>query len=137
MPVTFTNPRTSATYTWPANPVSEQAAAKERSIERTSNTGNVGAVKQQGDDGPIILGWQVNVLSTAAETVLWQWYMLCKTQTIYLTDWQGEQVEGQITSLSRERQVSPLNAGPWAVYALQFEVYAFRSGVLAAAGVTP
>ena len=53
--VVFTDPRTSSTYTWPSNPTTEGALDKARQIERTSNTGNVGATKQQGDDGPLIL----------------------------------------------------------------------------------
>jgi hypothetical protein len=135
--LTFTNPATSATYAWPANPNAEQAAVKARTIERTSNTGNVGAAKQQGDDGSLIFDYSVNVLSSAMETQLWEWYVLCRTQTVYVTDWLGEQYEGQIIALSRQRQTAQVNGNPWAVYDLQFEVWAFRSGPLYTAGVNP
>jgi hypothetical protein len=136
--VIFTDPRTSSTYTWPRNPSSENAATKTRNIERTSNTGNVGATKQQGDDGPLILDFTINVLTTAMEVALWQWYNLSKLQTIYLTDWDGEEWEGQIIELSRQRLAQPV-AGriDYMVYDFQFEVYRLISGPLATAGVTP
>lgn len=135
--VTFTDPQTSDTYQWPRNPSSEATAQKERQIERTSNTANVGATKQQGDDGPIILDWTINVLTTAMEIELWEWYMLSKLQTIYLTDWDGEEYEGQIIQLYRQRVPAGGDRGEYAVYNFQFEVYRFISGVLATAGVTP
>ena len=136
--VTFTDPRTSATYSWPKNPASENAFGKTINIERTSNTGNVGATKQQGDDGPVILDWTINVLTTAMETELWQWYVLSKKQTIYVTDWDGEEWEGQIIALTRQRIAEPI-AGriDYMVYDFQFEVYNLISGPLATAGVTP
>ena len=133
--VVFTNPVTAGTYTWEVNPTadSEQPLTKQRVIERTSNTGNVGTVKQQGDDGPLIFDWQIDVRSSGMETALWQWYVLCKTQTIYVTDWDGEEYEGQIIMLSRARKTG---SPEYAVYQLQFEVYRLLSGVLATAGVT-
>lgn len=133
--VIFTNPLTAATYTWPVNPAadSEQPLSKVRQIERTSNTGTVGAVKQQGDDGPLILDWQINVQTSAMETALWQWYVLCRTQTIYVTDWDGEQYEGQIIDLSRARKVASTQ---YAVYQIQFEIWRCISGILFTAGVT-
>ena len=135
--VTFTDPRTSATYSFPRNPNTESAAAKTRNIERTSNTGNVGATKQQGDDGSLVLDVSAQVTAGAQETTLWQWYALCRSQTIYLTDWAGSQYEGQIISLSRTWQLGPLNGSQWAVYELQFEVWRFISGPQATAGVNP
>jgi len=135
--VTFTDPRVGTVYTWAANPTTENAVNKNRQIERTSTTGNVGAVKQQGDDEPYILDWGLNVFGTAQEVALWQWYMLSRTQTIYLTDWQGEKYEGQIITVTRTRMAAPANGQPWSVYQIQFEVYKFLSGVLATAGVIP
>ena len=140
--VTFTDPRTANTYAWPANPNIENTASKARIIERTSNTGNVGSMKQQGDDGPLILDWQIIVQSVTMETALWQWYTLSKLQTIYVADWDLEQWEGQIIMLSRQRVASgSIPAGgvtsEYATYQMQFEVYRCISGVLATAGVTP
>jgi hypothetical protein len=140
---TFTNPANGNTYVWPVNPHSEATAQRLRQIERTSNTGNVGATKQQGDDGPHILDFEVNVRSTptsttaAMETALWQWYVLARKQTIYFTDWTGDKYEGQIIAMQRQRQLGPVNGSGWAVYQVLFEVYAFLAGPLADAGVTP
>jgi hypothetical protein len=142
--VLFTNPKTGATYIWPINPGYDgvtQAAQKQRQIERTSNTANVGATKQQGDDGPYIIHWEPLIFHAAHETALWQWYAICKLQTIYLTDWNGEECEGQIITLSRQ-QIGALG-GPgdtnsrlfYCKYVFEFEVYRFISGVLANAGV--
>lgn len=130
----FTNPQTGDTYTWPVNPDenTEQALAKVRQIDRTSNTANVGAVRQQGDDGSLTLDWSVTVDSDEMELALWQWYVLCKSQTIYVTDWNGEKYEGQIIMLSRTRQNT---FPPSAVYEIQFEIYTLLSGVLRTAGV--
>ena len=134
--VVFTDPRTASAYTWEVNPSADYEAplVKPRTIERTSNTGNVGLVKQQGDDGPLVLDWHVIVQSSAMELALWQWYVLCKHQTIYVTDWDGEQSEGQIVWMGRERKTGNPE---YALYQVQIEIYRLISGVLATAGVTP
>lgn len=135
--LTFTDPRTSSTYSLPTNPNTENAVGKTRNIERTSNTGNVGATKQQGDDGSMVIDVSAQVVAGAEETALWQWYALCRSQTVYLTDWAGSQYEGQIISLMRQWQLGPRNGAQWAVYDLQFEVWRFISGPQASAGVNP
>lgn len=141
--VTFTNPADGTTYVWPHNPPPDsiQPAQKQRQIDRTSNTGNVGAVKQQGDDGAFIIHWEPVIYVEAHETALWTWYQLCGRQSIYLTDFNGEQFEGQIITLSRQ-QIGVL-AGPgdimergfYCKYVFEFEVWRFISGPLASAGV--
>lgn len=143
--VTFYDPRTTTTYVWPDNPPfdGEQPSTKERQIDRTSNTANVGSVKQQGDDGPYLIDWKVNVFSAAHESAMWAWWQKCKSQTIWLTDAGGEVYEGQIIFLSRQRQ--GVIAGPkdstdrrfYVVYEFKFEVYRFVSGLMHDAGVTP
>jgi hypothetical protein len=144
--VTFTNPANGQTYVWPNNPNPDaitQPAQKQRQIDRTSNTGNVGATKQQGDDGPYIIHWEPLVFTAAHEQALWTWWQLCKSQTIYLTDFNGEEFEGQIITLGRQ-QIGALG-GPgdtnerlfYVKYVFEFEVYRFVSGLMAAAGVTP
>lgn len=125
--VTFTDPRTGATYQWERNPSAdtEQPVSKTRTIERTSTTGNVGAVKQQGDDGPLILDWQIIVLTDAMWQELKAFYVLCDTQTIYVTDWDGDEYEGQIILLSKARKVGN---PPYRVCQVQFEIYRVLSG---------
>lgn len=143
--VVFTDPKTNTTYTWANNPPWDgiQPQTKQRQIERTSNTGNVGVTKQQGDDGSYILDWKVHVFTEAHHEAMWAWYAKCKLQTIYLTDWLGNEYEGQIVMLN-EQEVGALagpgdtreNVGYW-VMEMQFEVYRFISGTMAIAGVTP
>lgn len=144
--VTFTNPATGDTYQWRLNPGPDsitQPATKQRTIDRTSNTANVGATKQQGDDGPLVIHWEPLVFHESQELALWEWYMLCKEQSIYLTDFDGDVYEGQIITLGRQ-QIGAL-AGPgdtkergfYCKYVFEFEVWGFVSGLLAAAGVTP
>jgi hypothetical protein len=143
--VVFTNPKDGSTYTWNINPgyTGIQPQTKTRQIQRTSNTGNVGTTKQQGDDGPYILDWQVEVFHQAQQVAMWHWYTLCKYQTIYVTDWEGNQYEGQITSM-KDQWVGVL-AGPgdatarrgYSQMEMTFEVYRFISGYMVSAGVTP
>lgn len=143
--VTFTNPANGQTYVWPHNPPPDgiQPAQKQRQIDRASNTGNVGATKQQGDDGPFIIHWEPVVFTAAHEQALWTWWQLCKSQTIYLTDFDGEEFEGQIITLSRQQIGAMKGPGDvndrmfYAKYVFEFEVYRFVSGLMAAAGVTP
>jgi len=142
---TFTDPLDGSSYVWPYNPGfdAEQTAGKARSIERTSNSGNVGATKQQGDDGPYIIHWTFRVFTAAHELALWTWFVKCKSRTIYLADFEGAQYEGQIIELSRKR-VGVLGGpgdtpqrGFYSEYDFRFEVWALRSGLLHDAGVTP
>jgi hypothetical protein len=145
--VTFTDPNTGETYQWPFNPdyaaLSVQYMQKQRQIDRTSNTGNVGAVKQQGDDGPFIVHWEPLVYTEAHEQALWTWWEKCKKQTIHLTDVDGEVYEGQITTLGRQQIGAMMGPGDttergfYCKYVFEFEVYSFVSGLMAAAGVSP
>lgn len=142
---TFTDPITAATYVWPINPPPDGVSAqqKQRVIDRTSNTGNVGTVKQQGDDGAYIIHWEPKVFLASHEQALWEWFVKSKKQTIYLTDFNNEQYEGQIITLARQ-QIGAMG-GPgdipqrlfYCKYVFEFEVYRFISGVMADAGVTP
>lgn len=146
--VSFQDPLTGNRYDWPVNPSwdAESKAGtgyqqKARQIERTSNTGNNGATRQQGDDGPYILHWEFPCFTGAHEKALFQWYALCDTQSIYLNDLDGEQYEGQIITLGRMR--SGVSAGPgdittrgfYSQMLMEFEVYHFLTGLLKDSGL--
>jgi hypothetical protein len=146
--VTFTNPANGDTYEFATNPEwdaeTQQGTGyqeKVRQIERTSNTGNIGATRQQGDDGAFILNWQFAIYSAAQEQAMWSWYELSGKQSIYLTDFDGEEYEGQLTTVGRMRQGAAggpqdtNSRGFYAIYVVQFEVWVFRSGMIATAGV--
>lgn len=142
--VTFQNPKTGATYVWGINPGYDAVttpAQKQRQIERTSNTANVGATRQQGDDGPYIIHWEFSVFTEAMEEALWEWYALSKLQSIYMTDFRGDQYEGQIITLGSS-EIGVLSGpgdatvrGFYDKYVFEFEVWRFMSGRLAVAGV--
>lgn len=142
----FTNPANGDTYVWPWNPGftdETQYYGKQRQIDRESNTGNVGETKQQGDDGPFIIHIEPHVYSEAFEIALWQWWQLCKSQTIRFTDVGGDVYEGQIVTLQKQRYGAlgglpgDVNSrGFFVQYTFEFEVYSFVSGIMATAGVT-
>lgn len=142
--VTFTNPADASSYVWAVNPgfdAETTPAGKQIAIERTSNTGSVGATKQQGDDGPYILHWEFNVYHASHELAMFVWYALSRKQTIYLTDFNGEQYEGQIITCQRQRigaMTGPGDTGARGYYlkfVFEFEVWLFLTGVMADAGV--
>jgi hypothetical protein len=148
--VMLINPANAQSYTFDVNPGFDAETQggvsymqKKRNIEYTSNTGNIGLTRQQGADGNYLLHWQFNVFSAAQEQALWKYYMLSKTQSIILEDFNGEIYEGQIVTLARQR--AGVLAGPrdatarkfYAQYTFEFDVWAFISGLLASAGVTP
>lgn len=146
--VKFVNPATGEQYVWPNNPdwdAETKAGSgyqqKQRQIERTSNTGNVGATKQQGDDGPFILHWEFTVYSAAHAAALWKWYALCDSQSIYLYDFDAEQYEGQIITCARARAGAAGGPGDiqsrgfYEQFVFEFEVWRFISGMLKTSGV--
>src|SRR3954454_3299927 len=99
----FTNPATMATYDWPVNHSEEEPTGKTRNISRAANTGNVGAVRQQGDDGATVLTYTGTINTRAQLQQFWAWYELSKAQTIYFTDYDGQEYEVQITAFTPKR----------------------------------
>lgn len=138
----FTNPANNAIYDWPLNHSSEETSGKARNITTTAPTGGVGLVRQQGDDGPYQLKWVGRILRRSQLAAMWEWYQLCRTQTIHLTDFDGQKYEGQITDFQprRIRAERPGSADPqthvWE-YTFTFDVYRFIDGDMFDEGVTP
>ncbi len=142
--VRFTDPRTGVFYDWATNPGWDQVttpAGKQRSVTRTSNTSNLGVTRQQGDDGPVILHWEPFVYTEAQEVQLWFWYDLSTRQTIYLSDWNGEESEGQVVTCQRKWLGALSGPGDtrarvgYAQYTFEWEVYRWLSGVQYNAGL--
>lgn len=139
----FVNPANGGAYDWLVNHSDEGETGKTRNITRTANTGVVGLVKQQGDDGPYILKLSGTILHRSQLQQMWAWYALCRTQTIYFYDFDGQGFEVQITSFMPTRHRTLRNprdpSAPlhyW-TYNIEMEVYRFLNGDLVAAGVTP
>jgi hypothetical protein len=138
----FTNPANGDFYDWAINHDEEEANGKTRTISRTAPTGNVGLVKQQGDDGPFLLKLSGKITSRSQFSAFWAWYALCRTQTIVFKDFDAQEYEVQITSFLPQRHRTLMRAGKnpgnyyW-TYSMEMEVYRFVSGDMAASGVTP
>lgn len=138
----FVNPATGASYEWHLNHDEEDPTTKTRAITRTANTGVIGAVRQQGDDGPLIVKYHGTALQRAQIQQFWAWYNLSKLQTIYFYDFDGQGFEVQITELSvtRKRKLSYTGRDPsipfhFYTYDITMEVYAVLAGDMA--GVAP
>lgn len=138
----FTNPANNASYDWPQNHDSEETTGKVRNITRSAPTGLTGAVKQQGDDGPLVLKLSGVITRRSQFQQMWAWYALCRTQTIYFTDFDGQMYEVQIVGFEPQRVRNMYRAGfdppdyHWR-YSISMEVHRFLAGDLAAVGVTP
>jgi hypothetical protein len=132
----FTNPATGAFYDWDINhdPEGEELAGKTRQITRTPNTSGGGVVLQQGEDGSYVIKL----------SAMWAWYRLCRTQTIYFRDFDGQDFEVVISSFQSKRKgkLGPSGRDPsvpyhfWE-YTIEMTVVKFRSGDLATVGVLP
>lgn len=134
MPQTFTDPLTGATYQWHNNHETEDPSGKTRQISGSANTGLTGRVRQQGDDGPMVLTLHGRIRTRDQSRQFWHWYNLCRTQTIYFTDFDGQEYEVQITSYLPERVRQASNVADPSMthhniqYTLTMEVYAFLAG---------
>jgi hypothetical protein len=138
----FRDPATGDTYDWKVNHSEEDEQGKTRNITHSANTGLTGLVRQQGDDGPMVLKYTGVILDRSQYIEFWRWYDLCRTQTIYFYDPEGQGYEVQITVFTpqRVRNLSRPFRDPanyhWR-YRIEMEVYRFLSGDLRTAGVTP
>jgi hypothetical protein len=139
----FINPETEEVYAWHVNhkPDGDKGTEKKRAIETTANTGNVGLVRQQSADEPLVLKREGTIITRDQEVEMWKWFELCKTQTIYFLEFNGDAYEVQITKFNPQRKGTggPTRSGErfYSEYELEMEVYAILTGVLAEAGITP
>lgn len=140
----FTNPNTGDAYTWPINYSEMQAFGKERSYEATASTGNVGLIRQQGADQPMTIELAGTILTEAHYQAFWLWWTLCRSQTIYFTDVDGDQYEVQITKFNPTKLRAASNPRGGATnptwywhYEMAMTVFTFRSGILHDSGVVP
>jgi hypothetical protein len=136
----FTNPSNGAFYDWQRNhdPRGEDELGKTRNIEHTAPTGNVGLVKQQGDDGPLVLRLSGTIVHRNQYQQFWQWYNLCRTQTIYFKDFDGQEYEVLITAFRPKRQgkLTSISPDPGMTqhrytYTLEMEIVRVIAGDLA------
>lgn len=138
----FVNPGTGTTYLWPSGHSEEEPTGKLRSITRTANTGLVGAVRQQGEDGAVVLKYTGTINTRAQVQQFWVWYNLCRNQTIFFYDYDDQGYEVQITELQirRKRKLSYSGRDPsiphhYYEYNITMEVFTVLQGDMM--GVAP
>jgi hypothetical protein len=139
---TFTDPATGDHYDWQVNHDTEEAVSKARAITRTATTNNVGSVRQQGADGPLVLKFSGTILHRSQLREMWRWYELCRMQTIYFTDFDGQSYEVQISEFSPLRKRTLRNPrdpslNHYWTYTITMDVFRPIDGDLADMGVTP
>lgn len=120
------DPATGYGYNFDVNHQTEQAFGKQRNIERTARTGFVGMVRQQGDDGPLLIQLKGEYFKRDQHRNLWHFYNLCKTQTVYWQDFAGDQYEVQITHFLPVRTMTAKNmrddTAPYHYYTYDMEL---------------
>lgn len=138
----FINPATAVEYAWAVNHREEDDGGQERSIERGAPTGAVGLVRQQGDESPLTFRYKGTILTEAQLETMIDWYVLCRTQTIYFRDFAGDEYEVVITGFKPRRiavvqnKRDLVNAPLWKwEYEIAMEVLTVRSGPWV--GITP
>lgn len=123
------------TYNWPINHREESEFGKTRNVEHGGNTGDVGFVRQQSDDSPLILRFSGTILVKAQLTEMLAWFEMCKTQTIYFKDFAADEYEVIITKFMPKREYTvrnprdAANAPNWYWrYEIEMDVVTVRDG---------
>lgn len=131
----FTNPDTNYTYDWLINFSEEDEFGKSRNIEHGASTSDLGFVRQQSDDGPLIIRVRGTILTLAQFTEFKEWFALCRTQTINFRDFADDEYEVIITKFMPTRQRTIHNPRDFAnipyhywKYELEMEVIRVISG---------
>jgi hypothetical protein len=101
-------------YSWPINHSEEQEVGKSRNVEHGANTANTGFVRQQSDESPLTLRFSGIILEKAQIQEMIAWWQLCETQTIYLTDFAGDEYEVIVTRFVPTRHKTVRNPRDYA-----------------------
>lgn len=141
----FENPANGQVYDWQVNHSEEEEFGRSRAITRAATTSGVGMVRQQGEDGPLVLKLRGKILHRAQYQEMWRWFQLSRTQTIWFLDFDANRYEVQITAFTPKRVRKLANHGrdaantPWHYweYGMEMEVINVLWGDLVVAGVTP
>ena len=80
-------------YEWPVNPSEEDEFGMQRNIEHGGLTGDTGFVRQQSEDGPLLLRATGVIFHASMHADLIEWFALSKNQTIDLIDHVGDRYE--------------------------------------------
>lgn len=127
----FTDPASvRAPYSWAINHSEEEEFGKERTITHGANTGGTGLIKQQSDDSPLVWQFSGTILSEAQVTEMIAWWQLTESQTIYFTDYAGDEYEVIITSFKPTRHRTIRNPRDFANAPLWYWKYEIKMEVI-------
>jgi hypothetical protein len=101
-PNEFINPKTADKYAWPVNHSEESETSLSRSVSHGAKSGN-GLVLQQADDQPLTFKYTGTIFHKAQVEEMRDWYLLCRSQTIYFKDFAGDEYEVIITAFKPTR----------------------------------
>lgn len=105
----FVNPSNGDEYLWPVNHFTEEGAGVQRTVTKGANTASTGLVRQQADDQPFTFQLGGTIFSPAQLEAFKEWYILCKTQTIYFYKFDGDKYEVTITDFKPSQKYTVKN----------------------------
>lgn len=85
-------------YQWPLNYDEEGEFGRRRNYDRSASTSGVGVVRQQGDDGPIVITISGVILQADQHTYFCAFMKTGKLRTLIFTDFEGFQYEVLMTA---------------------------------------
>lgn len=122
-------------YEMSVNPSEEEEFGKRRNVEHGANTANTGFVRQQSDDGPLMLKHSGVILHSDQHATMIEWFALSKDQTIDVIDHVGDRYEVIWTSFLPKRKRTIRNPRDFAnapyhywEYESEMEVITVKSG---------
>lgn len=141
----FEDPKTGDTYTWQRNHTAEEDMGRTRGVSHAATTSGTGMVRQQGEDGPLVLKWQGIIEYRAQYQEMWKWFELSRSQTIVVQDYDANRYEVIVTSFMPKRVRKMSFHGrdkantPWHYweYTIEMEIVKPLWGDLVVAGVDP
>lgn len=98
-----------ADYNWAINYLTESPMGRKRSESVTAPTNNTGVVRQQGTEAPINRQLSGTILTEAQHSAFIQWWVLCRTQTIYFQDVNGDLAEVLIVDYEAQKNYTAWN----------------------------
>jgi hypothetical protein len=117
-------------YSWPANYSEEGEFGRRRNYERTASTSGVGVVRQQGDDGPVVISVTGTILEKDQHSFFCAFMKIGKLRTLIFTDFEGHQYEVLMTAYLPTRQRAARNPRDPSIllhyYKYQMEMEAVR-----------
>lgn len=100
----FTDPAgVKAQYTWTINQSEEEEVQRSRQMGDGAPTQDIGLMPQQGANYPLVFQWKGTIFTQADKDAMDSWYALCDSQSIYLTDFDGNEYEVLITDWGAQR----------------------------------